>query len=61
MDDIGDIFTNERIWSGNKKKPSKFCGGLEVDDNSPSTIGSNLSGVPSVLKKKIDDELKANS
>jgi len=61
MDDIGDIFPNERIWSGNKNKPSKFCGGLEVDDNSPSTIGSNLSGVPSVLKKKIDDELKANS
>ena len=60
MDDIGDIFSNERIWSGNKSKSGKFCGGLETSDKSPSTIGNNLSGVPSILKDKIDEDLKTD-
>jgi len=35
MDDIGDIFPNESIWSGNKSKASKFFGGRSESDNSP--------------------------
>jgi len=38
-----------------------FCGGLEASDKSPSTIGNNLSGVPSILKEKIDDDLEADN
>jgi len=44
MDDIGFIFPNERIWSGNKDDPSAFAGGLEVTENCPGKIGNNLKG-----------------
>ncbi|MHB1345921.1 MAG: hypothetical protein ACYCXK_00370 [Candidatus Humimicrobiaceae bacterium] len=44
MDDIGYIFSNERIWSGNKSKPGKFCGGLEANDSCPGTIEAVFQG-----------------
>ena len=60
MDDIGYIFPNESIWSGNKNKSSKFFGGRSESDNSPKTIGRNLSGIPAILKKIMDDNYKGD-
>lgn len=47
MDDIGDIFPNERIWSGNIDDPELFAGGLEVSDDCPYKIGVALSDLDS--------------
>ena len=58
MDDIGNIFANERIWSGNIKNVGKFFGGRSESDNSPNSIGRNLTGLPAVLQNKIDEALK---
>jgi PKD repeat protein len=56
MDDIGSLFPNERIWSGNVNKVDHFCGGLAVEDESPGTIGSKLADIPAMLRKKLDNE-----
>jgi hypothetical protein len=61
MDDVGWLFENERIWSGNIEHPGSFCGGLEYTDytidyivkdenvTSPSTIGGSLETLPNKL------------
>jgi PKD repeat protein len=54
MDDIGFIFPNERIWSGNKANSHKFAGGLECNDDCPDNIGKKLSDLPGLLKDKLD-------
>ncbi len=54
MDDISDIFPNERIWSGNIADSSKFAGGLECNDDCPDNIGKKLTELPGLLKKKLD-------
>ena len=53
MDDIGYIFPNESVWSGNKSNSERFFGGRSASDNSPRTIGHNLTIVPSILADKL--------
>ncbi|GEM_PF-2710429 len=53
IDDIGFIFQNERVWSGNIADSGVFAGGLDVEDGI-GTIGGNLSGDP---PKKLKDVL----
>jgi len=53
-DDIGFIFPNERVWSGNINNPEKFAGGLKVEDGI-GYIGGNLSGDPPKMLKKVLD------
>ena len=40
IDDIGPLFKNERVWSGNKLRPDCFAGGLEPQVKSAVTLGS---------------------
>ncbi|MCX6097587.1 MAG: PKD domain-containing protein [Caldiserica bacterium] len=55
IDDIGNIFPNERVWSGNTKNPSRFCGGLECnDDGGPGPIGSSLKTINDTLTKVLE-------
>jgi len=61
IDDIGDLFPYENIWSGNFYNPEKFVGGL-LDpyiilnlpyinySNAPGKIGGSLSGIPKKLE-----------
>jgi len=57
MDDIGHLFANERIWSGNTSMPGKFCGGLTPGDACPPWIGSNLSGRNGSLYDMINGDI----
>lgn len=54
MDDIGDVFPGDRIWSGNTRKPSRFCGGRDGGDKGPGRIGSALTTLDGILKTKLD-------
>jgi PKD repeat protein len=54
IDDISNIFPNERIWSGNTQKPNRFCGGLECGDKGPGTIGGCLSKIDGILEGKLE-------
>ncbi|MCX6086122.1 MAG: PKD domain-containing protein [Caldiserica bacterium] len=54
MDDIGDVFPGDRIWSGNIRKPSRFCGGRDGGDKGPGRIGSALTTLDGILKTKLD-------
>ncbi len=53
MDDIGYIFPNERIWSGNINHTGNFCGGLGYDEHCPGTIGGYLEN-ENILKEKLN-------
>ncbi|MCX6084280.1 MAG: PKD domain-containing protein [Caldiserica bacterium] len=55
IDDISNIFPNERVWSGNTKNPSRFCGGLECnDDGGPGPIGSSLKTINDTLTNRLE-------
>jgi hypothetical protein len=54
IDDIGDIFPGDRVWSGNIRKPSRFCGGRDGGDKGPGRIGSALTTLDGILKTKLD-------
>ena len=63
MDDIGFIFPNERIWSGNVDNPGKFAGGLSVNENCPGIIADRLTLVDNnpdtdPLAKLLREDLK---
>jgi len=58
VDDISDIFPNERVWSGNIYNSDKFAGGLEVNDDCPGNIGGNISGIPGMLETTLNDRNK---
>jgi len=59
---LTNFFPNERVWSGNKDHPDKFCGGLGYSEElilglasqgSPGRIGDKLEGLPDMLTKKL--------
>ena len=54
IDDIGNIFPNERVWSGNVQHPSRFCGGLECEDKGPEPIGGSLKTINDDLTKVLE-------
>jgi PKD repeat protein len=54
IDDIGNIFPNERVWSGNVQHPSRFCGGLECEDKGPGPIGGSLKTINDDLTKRLE-------
>lgn len=54
IDDIGGIFPGDRVWSGNIRKPSRFCGGRDGGDKGPGRIGSALTTLDGILKVKLD-------
>jgi PKD repeat protein len=54
IDDIGNIFPNERVWSGNVQHPSRFCGGLECEDKGPGPIGGSLKTINDDLTKVLE-------
>jgi hypothetical protein len=55
IDDISNLFPNERVWSGNTKNPSRFCGGLDCNnDGGPGPIGSSLKTINGELTKFLE-------
>ena len=54
IDDIGNMFPGDRIWSGNIRKPSRFCGGRDGGDKGPGRIGNALTTLDGILKTKLD-------
>jgi hypothetical protein len=55
IDDIGFLFQNERVWSGNIENPGRFAGGLDVSKGM-GTIGGNLSGMPPMLEEVLNNQ-----
>jgi hypothetical protein len=54
IDNIGDTFPNDRVWSGNIRKPSRFCGGRDGGDKGPGRIGNALSTVDTILQTRLE-------
>jgi hypothetical protein len=60
IDDIGWLFPNERVWSGNLIDPSCFAGGLSpsTDPDSPGKIGTNALTMPGPLEKILQADME---